>query len=51
MIYTRENAKDTLQATIDDFRKDLYFIVVVVVANYGVKAHTLQRSLQKHKLL
>jgi len=41
----RENAKETLQAAIDNFCENLYFIVVVVVANYGVKTRTLQRRL------
>ena len=51
MNYTHEDAEEALQATIDDFREDLYLIAVVVVADYGVKARTLQRRLQEHKLL
>jgi len=50
MIYTRENAKKILQTTIDDFREDLYFIVVVIVADYGVKTRTFQRRLQEYEL-
>jgi len=45
MNYTHEDAKEALQAAIDDFREDLYLIVVVVAANYDVKARTLQRRL------
>ncbi len=45
MIYTREKIEEALQAAIDDFREDLYSIVVVVVANHGVKVRTLQRRL------
>jgi len=45
MTYTREEAEEALQATIDDFREDLYLIVVVVVADHGVKVRTLQRRL------
>lgn len=45
MTHMRENAKEALQVAIDDFREDLYLIVVVVVVDYGVKARTLQRRL------
>jgi uncharacterized protein GlcG (DUF336 family) len=45
MIYTREKAEEALQAAIDDFREDLYPIVIVVAADYGVKVRTLQRRL------
>jgi len=45
MNYTHEDAEEALQATIDDFREGLYSIAVVVVADYGVKARTLQRRL------
>jgi len=41
MTYTRENAEEILQAAINDFREDLYFIAVVVVANHDIKARTL----------
>jgi len=51
MTYTREKAEKTLQAAIDDFRESLYSIVVVVVADHGVKVRTLQRRLQGYESL
>jgi len=45
MTYTREEAKEALQATIDDFREGFYPIVVAAAADHGVKVRTLQRRL------